>query len=187
MDYSSWYRYTIFGLLVIVVVLILAKFVKRIRKLTAAKRQAYRESEAYWYDQIKKQTNASGLLNALYQWLDHAKEGPKTLSSLTEDHPDFAQVLEDLQKAQFQGQTDEVFDKNQIKALLAACYAQLGRDREARQALSEFLSTAHQEIAAFPGEDPDLWRRYWARHFPFENSKDLDHLLDGLRKAGLPA
>ena len=117
-DYSSWYRYTIFGLLVIVVVLILAKFVKRIRKLAAARRQAYRESEAYWYDQIKRQTNASGLLNALYQWLDHLKDGPKTLSSLTGDDPDFAKILEDLQKAQFQEQTDEVFDKNQIKALL---------------------------------------------------------------------
>ena len=74
---------------------------------------------------------------------------------------------------------------NQVKALLAACHAQLGRDSEARQALTEFLSMAHEEIAAFPGEDPDLWRRYWARHFPFKNSKDLDHLLDGLRMAGL--
>ena len=74
---------------------------------------------------------------------------------------------------------------NQVKALLAACHAQLGRDSEARQALTKFLSMAHEEIAAFPGEDPDLWRRYWARHFPFKNSKDLDHLLDGLRMAGL--
>ena len=74
---------------------------------------------------------------------------------------------------------------NQVKALLAACHAQLGRDSEARQALTEFLSMAHEEIAAFPGEDPDLWRRYWARNFPFKNSKDLDHLLDGLRMAGL--
>ncbi len=74
---------------------------------------------------------------------------------------------------------------NQVKALLAACHAQLGRDSEARQALTEFLSMAHEEIAAFPGEDPNLWRRYWARHFPFKNSKDLDHLLDGFRMAGL--
>jgi len=74
---------------------------------------------------------------------------------------------------------------NQIKALLAACHAQLGRDSEARQALTEFLPTAHEEIAAFPGEDPELWRRYWTRHFPFKNAKDLDHLLDGLRMAGL--
>jgi Flp pilus assembly protein TadD len=76
---------------------------------------------------------------------------------------------------------------NQVKALLAACHAQLGRDSEARQALTEFLSMAQEEIAAFPGENPDLWRRYWARHFPFKNPKDLDHLLDGLRMAGLSA
>jgi TolB-like protein/Tfp pilus assembly protein PilF len=74
---------------------------------------------------------------------------------------------------------------DQIKALLAACHAQLGSDSEARQALTEFLSTAHEEIAAFPGEDPELWRQYWTRHFPFKNAKDLDHLLDGLRMAGL--
>jgi len=74
---------------------------------------------------------------------------------------------------------------NQVEALLAACHAQLGRDSEARQALTEFLPVAHGEIAAFPGEDPHLWRRYWARHFPFKNAKDLDHLLDGLRMAGL--
>ena len=74
---------------------------------------------------------------------------------------------------------------NQVKALLAACHAQLGRDSEARQALTEFLSLAHEEIAAFPGEDPDLWGRYWARNFPFKNSKDVYHLLDGLRLAGL--
>jgi tetratricopeptide (TPR) repeat protein len=63
----------------------------------------------------------------------------------------------------------------------------MGRDSEARQALTEFLSMAQEEIAAFPGENPDLWRRYWARHFPFKNPKDLDHLLDGLRMAGLSA
>ena len=73
----------------------------------------------------------------------------------------------------------------QVKALLAACHAQLGRDSEARLALTEFLSMASEEIAAFPGEDPDLWRRYWARHFPFKNAKDSDHLLGGLRMAGL--
>jgi len=73
-----------------------------------------------------------------------------------------------------------------IKALLAACHAQLGREDEARQALTEFVSTAHEEIAAYPGDAPDLWRRYWARHFPFKDTKDSDHLLDGLRKAGLP-
>jgi TolB-like protein len=75
--------------------------------------------------------------------------------------------------------------ENQVNALLAACYAQLGLDSEARQAMAEFLTVAAEGIADYPGQDLDRWRRYWARQFPFKNSADLDHLLDGLCKAGL--
>ena len=75
---------------------------------------------------------------------------------------------------------------NLVSALLAACYAQLGLDGQARQAMAAFLSLAREEIAAYPGNDRDCWRRYWARQFPFKEASDLDYLLDGFRKAGLP-
>ncbi len=72
-------------------------------------------------------------------------------------------------------------------AFLAACYAQLGRDEQARAAAAEVLESAKTELAIPLGEDPERWRAYWARAFPFQNPDDLEHLLDGLRKAGLPA
>ncbi|MDX1401973.1 MAG: hypothetical protein R3245_08630, partial [Kiloniellales bacterium] len=76
--------------------------------------------------------------------------------------------------------------KNQVNALLAACHAQLGLESEARQAMADFLRVAAEEFTDYPDKDPDRWRRYWVRQFPFKNLADIDHLLDGLYKAGLP-
>jgi adenylate cyclase len=71
-------------------------------------------------------------------------------------------------------------------AQLAACYAQQGRDAEARREMSEFLTAAASQIANYPDEDREAWRGYWARMFPFKRAADLEHLLDGFRKSGLP-
>jgi len=76
--------------------------------------------------------------------------------------------------------------ENLVNSLFAACYAQLDREAEARRAMASFVETAREEIKNYPGEDQDGWRRYWARQFPFKDTNHLDHLLDGLRKAGLP-
>lgn len=73
-----------------------------------------------------------------------------------------------------------------VVGLMGACLAQLGQDREARNAATEYLTQASEEIAAFPDHDRQAWQSYWARQFPFEKRADLDHLLEGLRKAGLP-
>ena len=75
---------------------------------------------------------------------------------------------------------------NVVNAYLAMCYGQLGRDGEAQKARAEFLATAQEEIADFPGADRDRWRQYWAVRNPFKAPKDLDHVLGGLHKAGLP-
>jgi TolB-like protein/Flp pilus assembly protein TadD len=73
-----------------------------------------------------------------------------------------------------------------VSALLAACYAQQGRDAEAKRAMAEFLSAAPADIADYPGEDGERWQRYWTRHFPFQDPAHLSHLIGGLIKAGLP-
>jgi hypothetical protein len=62
----------------------------------------------------------------------------------------------------------------------------LGRAADARQALDTFMSEAPEEIADWPGEDPKAWRRYWTQQYPFQDFRNLEHLLDGFRKAGLP-
>ena len=72
-------------------------------------------------------------------------------------------------------------------AWLAACYAQLGRDEQARAAAEEVLRSATTELANPSGNDVEGWRAFWARQTRFQNPDDFEHLLEGLRKAGLPA
>jgi hypothetical protein len=52
--------------------------------------------------------------------------------------------------------------------------------------MSAYRKVAPSQIANYPGEDGDAWRKYWARRFPFKRASDVEHLLDGFRKSGLP-
>ena len=74
----------------------------------------------------------------------------------------------------------------EIDAYRAACYAQLGRDGDAKQAMENFMKEAARNIAEWPGDDPVAWQTFWGHLYPFQDSRNLEHLLDGLRKAGLP-
>jgi tetratricopeptide (TPR) repeat protein len=73
-----------------------------------------------------------------------------------------------------------------IHAFRAACCAQLGRDADARNAMREYMTAAKDEIAIWPGEDVKVWHRHWAQSLPFNDPTDLEHILDGFRKAGMP-
>ncbi len=75
---------------------------------------------------------------------------------------------------------------NIVNAYRAMCYAQLGLEPEARRAMADYLANASTDMAAYPGTNSDRWREFWAVNTPFNDPKDLEHLLDGLRKAGLP-
>ena len=75
---------------------------------------------------------------------------------------------------------------NKVKAYSAMCYAQLGRDAEAKRAMADYLAGASDEVAAYHGAGRDRWQRFWATRFPFSNAADLEHLFEGLHKAGLP-
>jgi len=64
-----------------------------------------------------------------------------------------------------------------MSCFLAAAYAHLGRDKEARDALMVFLKL-------YSPHTPDLNE---IKHvFPFKEQKDADRLAEGLIKAGLP-
>ena len=61
---------------------------------------------------------------------------------------------------------------------IGAAYAQLGREEEAAKVLGDFLKRLHW-YGGFPIESTF---GYW----PLKESKDLEHLIDGLIKAGMP-
>ena len=63
----------------------------------------------------------------------------------------------------------------ETRSYLAASYAQLGRAEEARAEASKVLEF-----------DPAFSIAAWAEKRAYKNQVDLDHYLDGLRKAGLP-
>ncbi len=58
---------------------------------------------------------------------------------------------------------------------LAASYAQLGREAEARAVAAGILEA-----------DPDFSSARWAEMRPYKNQADREHLIEGMRKAGLP-
>jgi tetratricopeptide (TPR) repeat protein len=57
----------------------------------------------------------------------------------------------------------------------AACYAQLGQLEEARAIAADALK-----------RDPDFSLRAFALVEPYKSHADLDHMIEGMRKAGLP-
>ena len=58
--------------------------------------------------------------------------------------------------------------------------------RNSAAMLDEFLRVAEREMEGFPGQRLKDWESYWQDTTKFQHRADLDHLLDGLHKAGLP-
>ncbi|MEC4688772.1 MAG: tetratricopeptide repeat protein [Nitrospirota bacterium] len=66
-------------------------------------------------------------------------------------------------------------ESGEAHVLLAAAYGKLGRENEAQAALAEFLKPR-----------PYYTLRHYAQGEFYKNTEDLERVLDGLRKAGLP-
>jgi TolB-like protein/Tfp pilus assembly protein PilF len=75
---------------------------------------------------------------------------------------------------------------NEVRGLLAASYAYAGRSAEAKAMLEEFLRVAEGDMAVFPGRRLKDWEEFWRDASWYQHQEDHDHLMDGLRKAGLP-
>ncbi len=73
-----------------------------------------------------------------------------------------------------------------VKAFLAMCHAQLGQHDAAARAMSDFLAMTSGQFAGDPGGSRNGWRNYWATRYPFKDKANLQHMLEGLAKAGLP-
>ncbi len=72
-----------------------------------------------------------------------------------------------------------------VQAWLAACHAQCGDLRDARAAATEFVARTTKAMADMGARPPASWREFFAERLPYKHQEDMDHLLDGLRKAGL--
>jgi tetratricopeptide (TPR) repeat protein len=75
---------------------------------------------------------------------------------------------------------------NEVRGWLAASHGQAGHTEEAKRYLIAFLDHAERDMVQFPGHRLRDWEPYWMAAINFRNRDDLEHLLDGLRKAGLP-
>ncbi len=73
-----------------------------------------------------------------------------------------------------------------VRAWLAASQAMCGEHPEAIASRDAFVEVAKTEPALREFADPSQWRRFFADRWPFRNGSDLEHLFEGLRKAGLP-
>ena len=72
-----------------------------------------------------------------------------------------------------------------MHAWKAASYAQLGNYEDARSALSAYFESVVLGARSVGGQQPTDWIEWISKRLPFKQSKDLDHVLDGLRKAGM--
>jgi adenylate cyclase len=88
---------------------------------------------------------------------------------------------------------DAVAALNSVRAKLptviarrAASYAWLGQDEQARLAAEEFLEVASAGMTTCGVPLPESWLDFLAERHPYQRQEDMDHFLDGLRKAGLP-
>lgn len=73
-----------------------------------------------------------------------------------------------------------------VRSWLVAGLGQAGKEDEARRAAEDFVTTAETELAGIGVPTPQSWLEFIAVRCPFKHHADLEHLLDGLRKAGLP-
>ena len=75
---------------------------------------------------------------------------------------------------------------NESRGWLAASYAQMDRPAEAKAVLKEFLRVAKSDMLVYPGDRLGDWNAYWHAAMPYRSQRDIDHLLEGLSKAGMP-
>jgi adenylate cyclase len=69
---------------------------------------------------------------------------------------------------------------------LAAVYAQLGEIEKARDLATKFVANAEEKLNLLDAPLPTSWLGFVVERWPFKLQEDMDHLLEGLRKAGVP-
>jgi tetratricopeptide (TPR) repeat protein len=73
-----------------------------------------------------------------------------------------------------------------ILTLLAASYAMAGDAAKAASTYARFSEAAKLCPVFSSLDQPEDWQEFFSGRWPFRNSKDLEHLLEALGKAGVP-
>jgi adenylate cyclase len=68
---------------------------------------------------------------------------------------------------------------------LAICHAYLGHEESSRSSLDQYLQRAKSEMVHFPGDDPIAWRAHFEQTVTRRRNEDLEHYIEGVRRAGL--
>jgi adenylate cyclase len=68
---------------------------------------------------------------------------------------------------------------------MAAVYAQAGDIEKASELAASFVATVEQKLGALGVETPPSWLGFVDERWPFKHSRDREHFLEGLRKAGI--
>jgi adenylate cyclase len=69
---------------------------------------------------------------------------------------------------------------------LAAVYAQAGETEKARGLAAKFVAKAEGKLILLDAPLPTSWLGFVGERWPFKQQEDMDHLLEGLLKAGVP-
>jgi adenylate cyclase len=69
---------------------------------------------------------------------------------------------------------------------MAAVYAQTGEIEKARELAVKFVANVEEKLSSLDAPLPTSWLGFVAERWPFRMQEDMDHLLEGLRKAGVP-
>ena len=73
-----------------------------------------------------------------------------------------------------------------VLALLAASLAMAGRDAEARATAAQFMERRAETPVMRGLRDSADWRNFFAVRWPFRDPAETEHLMQALRKAGIP-
>ena len=68
---------------------------------------------------------------------------------------------------------------------MAASFAQLGKESEAREAARRFVEASFSSMDQAGASRPASWVEFLTPRMPYRKEADLEHVLDGMRKAGL--
>ena len=69
---------------------------------------------------------------------------------------------------------------------MAAVYAQVGELEKAREMAAKFVANETGKLNSSGATLPASWLGFVAERWPFKQPEDMNHFLDGLRKAGMP-